>query len=46
MICSVSAVRRKEVSLSWSTCTSPAYMKVSSRPRSSSLTSLKMMIGC
>ena len=46
LICSISAVLRNELILSWSTSTSPAYMKASRRPRSSSLTSLRMMIGC
>ena len=43
---SISAVRRKEEILSWSTATSPAYMKLSSSRRSSSRTSRRITIGC
>ena len=43
---SISAVRRKEEILSWSTATSPAYMKLSSSLRSSSRTSRRITIGC
>ena len=46
LIWSISAVLRKLSILSWSTETSPAYMKANNSRRSSSLTSLRMMMGC
>ena len=46
LICSISAVRRKALSRSCSTWTSPWYMKLRRRRRSTSRTSLSITIGC